>query len=283
MREMTIKVALPNKGSLADAATTIFRSAGYRQRHDAKDLIFLDPENEIEFYYLRPRDIATYVGNGDLDLGITGRDLLLDSGAKAIELLDLEFGKSTMRFAKPEEMVISSPEDLAGKRIATSYPQLVQSYLAARNIGAAIVELDGAIESAVKLGVADVVADVVATGSTLRQAGLIPFGEPIVSSTGILIARQRDERFELLVRRLQGVVFARQYVLLDYDVSKEALGEACEVTPGFESPTISPLQKPDWFAVRAMIPRSDMHRIMDQLYDLGARGILVTEIHSCRL
>ena len=280
---MALKVALPNKGSLSEASTAIFRSAGYRQRHDVKDLIFLDPENEIEFYYLRPRDIATYVGNGDLDLGITGRDLLLDSGAKAIELLDLEFGKSLMRFAAPIETGISSIQDLGGRRIATSYPRLVQDYLAARKINAVIVELDGAIESSVKLGVAEVIADVVATGSTLRQAGLTPFGEAIVSSTGILIARAANERFDRLVRRLQSVVFARQYVLLDYDISKIALDQACKVTPGFESPTISPLQKEGWFAVRAMIPRSKMHQIMDELYELGACGILVTEIHSCRL
>jgi ATP phosphoribosyltransferase len=280
---MTLKIAIPNKGSLAEASTAIFRAAGYRQRHDIRDLIFLDPENDIEFYYLRPRDIATYVGNGELDLGITGRDLLLDSRASAIELLDLEFGRSSMRFATPQEKEMVSLQTLAGKRIATSYPNLVSDFLKKRGIVAEIVQLDGAIEGAVKLGVAEVVADVVATGSTLRQAGLLPFGDEILTSTAILIARAREDRFELLVRRLQGVVFARQYVLIDYDVSKSSLASACQVTPGFESPTISPLEKEDWFAVRAMVPRHEMHKIMDRLYDLGARGILVTEIHSCRL
>lgn len=280
---MALKVAIPNKGSLAEAATLIFRSAGYRQRHDVLDLVFLDPDNDVEFYYLRPRDIATYVGNGDLDLGVTGRDLLLDSEAAAKELLDLEFGKSTMRFAGPKDSKFASISELNGKRIATSYPQLVKNYLKERSVSAQIVELDGAIESAVKLGVADAIVDVVATGSTLRQAGLIPFGDPVVSSTAILIARDDDSRFDLMVRRLQGVVFARQYVLLDYDVSKESVGAACSVTPGFESPTISPLQKDGWFAVRVMVPRKEMHQIMDRLYQLGARGILVTEIHSCRL
>lgn len=280
---MTLKVALPNKGSLSESATAIFRSAGFRQRQDQKDLIFLDPENDVEFYYLRPRDIATYVGNGDLDLGITGRDLLIDSGATAVEILDLEFGKSTMRFAAPKELGLSTVKDVNGKRIATSYPHLIEKYLASREIFAEIVELDGAIESAVKLGVADLVADVVATGSTLRQAGLVAFGDPILTSTAILIARDHEDRFGLLLRRLQGVVFARQYVLLDYDVSQESLEAACSVTPGFESPTISPLQKSGWFAVRVMVPRREMHQIMDRLYQLGARGILVTEIHSCRL
>lgn len=280
---MPLKVALPNKGSLAEPAISIFRSAGYRQRSDAKDLIFLDPENEIEFYYLRPRDIATYVGSGELDLGITGRDLLLDSGASAQEILDLEFGRSTMRFAAPDGSGIRSLADIKGKRIATSYPRLVDEYIKRAGINATIVELDGAIESAVRLGVADLIADVVATGSTLRQAGLVAFGEPLSISTAILIARSKDPSFDLLVRRLQGVVFARQYVLIDYDVSQENLAAACEVTPGFESPTISPLQKEGWFAVRAMVPRREMHQIMDRLYGMGARGILITEIHSCRL
>lgn len=280
---MPLKVALPNKGSLAEPAISIFRSAGFRQRSDTKDLIFLDPENEIEFYYLRPRDIATYVGSGELDLGITGRDLLLDSGASAQEILDLEFGRSTMRFAAPDGSGIRSLADIKGKRIATSYPRLVDDYIKKSGINATIVELDGAIESAVRLGVADLIADVVATGSTLRQAGLVAFGEPLSISTAILIARSKDPSFDLLVRRLQGVVFARQYVLIDYDVSQENLTAACEVTPGFESPTISPLQKEGWFAVRAMVPRKEMHQIMDRLYGMGARGILITEIHSCRL
>lgn len=280
---MALKVALPNKGSLADSASTIFKDAGYRQRTDQRDLIFLDPENEMEFYYLRPRDIATYVGNGELDLGITGRDLLLDSGANALEVLDLEFGRSTMRFAAPEAGEIGSLSDVNGKRIATSYPRLIGDYLVQEGIKAKVVELDGAIESAIRLGVADVIADVVATGSTLRQAGLVPFGKAIIDSTAVLVAREVKEEHTLLVRRLQSVVFARQYVLIDYDVSREKLEAACSITPGFESPTISPLQKSDWFAVRAMVPRRTMHQIMDQLYDLGARGILITEIHSCRL
>lgn len=280
---MTLKVALPNKGSLSDSASAIFRDAGYRQRSDHRDLIFLDPENEIEFYYLRPRDIATYVGSGELDLGITGRDLLLDSGAKALEILDLEFGRSTMRFAAPGISQVLSVADLKGKRIATSYPQLIGDYLRDQRIEASVVELDGAIESAIRLGVADVIADVVATGSTLRQAGLVPFGDAIIDSTAVLVAREVREEHAVLVRRLQSVVFARQYVLIDYDISRDKLESACSVTPGFESPTISPLQKIDWFAVRAMVPRGKMHQIMDQLYDLGARGILVTEIHSCRL
>jgi ATP phosphoribosyltransferase len=276
-----LKVALPNKGSLADAATEILREAGYRQRNDQRDLSYIDPSNEVEFYYLRPRDIAIYVGSGELNIGITGRDLLLDSEASASEVMALDIGKSVFRFAAtPGNQV------LEGKRIATAYPNLVRNFLHNKNVNATLVPLDGAVEGAIKLGVADVIADVVSTGNTLKQAGLQIFGEEILRSEAILIERTgaiRDVKAETMIRRIGSVVIARQYVLVDYDVRKINLEEACRLTPGLESPTISPLQNDDWVAVRAMVKRLDVHDVMDKLWDLGARGILVTDIHSCRL
>ena len=280
-----LKVAIPNKGSLSDSAIAMLKEAGYRQRTDARDLTLIDPDNEIEFYYLRPRDIAIYVASGELEVGITGRDLLIDSGAIAAEILALDFGKSTFRFAAPVGTNLSVP-DLAGKRIATAYPGLVEQYFAKLAINVEVVRLDGAVESAVRLGVADAIADVVSTGGTLRQAGLEIFGDPILKSEAVLIERpksDRSEEAETLLRRLQGVVIARQYVLVDYDVQSEYLDAACALTPGIESPTISPLQRSNWNAVRAMVKRSDINRIMDDLWKVGARGILVTDIHACRL
>lgn len=280
-----LKVAIPNKGSLSDAAITMLKEAGYRQRTDPRDLTLIDPENEIEFYYLRPRDIALYVASGELEVGITGRDLLIDSAALAQEILALDFGKSTFRFAAPIGSNFSENE-LAGKRVATAYPGLVSNFFVERKIDVKVVRLDGAVESSIRLGVADVIADVVSTGGTLRQAGLAIFGEPILQSEAILIERPSAERsleVETLLRRLQGVVIARQYVLVDYDVRSEFLDAACALTPGIESPTISPLQRSDWNAVRAMVKRSEINRIMDDLWKVGARGILVTDIHACRL
>jgi ATP phosphoribosyltransferase len=278
-----LRVAVPNKGSLSDAATAILKEAGYRQRVDARDLVLLDPENNVEFYYLRPRDIAIYVGSGELEAGITGRDLLIDSGATADEILNLGFGGSTFRFAGSNDREWSVT-DLAGKRIATAYPGLVEAHLAELKISAQVVRLDGAVESSVRLGVADVIADVVSTGNTLRQAGLKTFGEPILNSEAVLISNSTQaDGLEILIRRLQGVVTARRYVLLDYDIPKSALERACELTPGLESPTISPLQKQDWVAVRAMVPRKETNAVMDDLWAIGARGILVTDIHACRL
>ena len=281
----TLKVALPNKGSLAEESAQILREAGYRQRSDSRDLTFIDPGNGVEFYYLRPRDIATYVGSGELNLGITGRDLLLDSKARAVEILALDFGKSVFRFAAPEG-IASSKDPLNGKRIATAYPNLVSDYLDKNNIEAQVVALDGAVEGAIRLGVADVIADVVSTGNTLKQAGLSVFGSELLRSEAILISREGgsiSEKVETLIRRISSVVIARQYVLVDYDVQKTNLEQACLLTPGLESPTISPLQKEGWVAVRAMVPRTEVHAVMDKLWNIGARGILVTDIHSCRL
>ncbi len=280
-----LKIAVPNKGSLADASAEILKEAGYRQRVDSRDLVLTDANNGVEFYYLRPRDIALYVGTGELEAGITGRDLLIDSGAEAKEILALDFGGSTFRFAGPADKSWKI-EDLAGKRVATAYPGLVEDFLDKRSLTAQVVRLDGAVESSVRLGVADVIADVVSTGNTLRQAGLAVFGDPILQSEAILISRKSAElpgELEILLRRLQGVVTARQYVLLDYDIPKVSVNQACAITPGLESPTISPLQKEDWVAVRAMVLRKDTNRLMDELWALGARGILVTDIHACRL
>lgn len=282
---MALKIALPNKGSLSEAAAQILREAGYRQRTEDRDLSLIDSENDVEFYYLRPRDIAIYVGNGELNLGITGRDLLLDSGAKAKVILDLDFGKSTFRFAAPASSKLSL-SNLAGKRIATAYPNLLSNYLTEQKLSATIVELDGAVESAIALGVADVIADVVSTGGTLRAANLESFGEVITKSEAVLIqgsSKVDQGAVDTLVRRLSGVVIARQYVLVDYDVLKKDVDKACVITPGIESPTISPLQNSEWVAVRAMVLRKDVNTAMDKLWQLGAKGILVSNINSCRL
>jgi ATP phosphoribosyltransferase len=280
-----LRIAVPNKGSLAEESLIILKEAGYRQRTDSRDLVLVDPANGVEFYYLRPRDIAIYVGSGELEAGITGRDLLIDSAASAREIVSLNFAGSTFRFAGPVAAKYSTP-DISGKRVATAYPGLVSHHLKELGISAHVVRLDGAVESSVRLGVADLIADVVSTGNTLRQAGLEIFGEPILSSEAVLITRSDAElspELEVIVRRLQGVVTARKYVLLDYDIEKTHLENACAITPGLESPTISPLQKPEWVAVRAMVLRDETNLIMDKLWALGARGILVTDIHACRL
>jgi ATP phosphoribosyltransferase len=263
----------------------MLREAGYPAAHGARELVVQDPDNDVEFFFLRPRDIATYVASGQLDIGITGLDLVLDSGVETDTLLELGFAPSTFRFAAPAGSA-TSIEDLAGKRIATSYPGLLATRLGELGITATVVKLDGAVENAVRLGVAEAVADVVATGTTLKQAGLSVIGEPLLVSQALLVRRAGaapDVAVDTFVRRLQGVIVARSYVLVDYDIRAELVERACELTPGIESPTVSPLHDQGWVAVRAMVPKREVHRIMDELYDMGARGILVTDILACRL
>ena len=281
---MTLRIAVPNKGSLSQAATDILRESGYRQRHDAKELALSDPENDVEFFYLRPRDIALYVGEGTLDVGITGRDLLLDSGAKAEEVLALGFGRSRFLFAGPTGR-FQDVADLQGARIATSYVGVVRTFLEDHGIDATVTRLDGAVETSVQLGVADAIADVVETGSTLRQAGLETFGEVILESEAVVITRggAAPAGFDIFRRRVEGVLVARSYVMMDYDITEDRVAEAVAITPGIESPTVSPLHREGWVAVRAMVPRLGAQRVMDELWEVGARGILVTDIHACRV
>ena len=279
-----LRIAIPNKGTLSAPAAQMLRDAGYRQRTDPKDLICRDEPNNVEFFYLRPRDIATYVGSGDLDLGITGRDLLVDSGVPADELLDLGFGGATFRWAAPAGS-LTAADQIGGRRIATAYPGVVERFLTENELKADVVRLDGAVENAVRLGVADLIADVVETGATLRQAGLVTIGDPILRSSAVLIGREGDpgSKSSQLMRRLQGVLVARTYVMLAYDVRADLLDQATALTPGIESPTVSPLHREGWVAVQAMVERNSVHRIMDELYELGARAILVTDISNCRL
>ncbi|MFW6091948.1 MAG: ATP phosphoribosyltransferase, partial [Actinomycetota bacterium] len=280
-----LRVAVPNKGSLAAPAGAMLQEAGYRQPADGRELTMRDPDNNVEFYFLRPRDVAVYVGSGTLDVGITGRDLLLDAGAPAEEILALDFAHSTFRLAA-RPGTVAGARDLAGRRVATSYAGILDKYLAEAGVDAEVVRLEGAVENAVELGVADAIADVVSTGTTLRQAGLEIVGEPILRSEAVLVGQAGagpSPRVALFVRRLRGVLTARRYVMMDYDIRVERVDEASALTPGIESPTVSPLHREGWVAVRAMVPRAEAQRIMDDLWELGARGILVTDILATRL
>ncbi|CAM5556658.1 MULTISPECIES: ATP phosphoribosyltransferase [Streptomyces] len=285
-----LRIAVPNKGSLSGPAAEMLHEAGYQQRRESKELRIVDPGNDVEFFYLRPRDIAIYVASGQLDIGITGRDLLIDSDAYAEEILPLGFARSTFRFATKPGTVGDDLADLKGKTVATSYEGIVAKHLSDNGIDASVVHLDGAVETAIQLGVAQVIADVVETGTSLRNAGLEVVGEPIMKSEAVVIRRigadaeeAAESKVQQFLRRLQGVLVARTYVMMDYDCRVEQLEKAVALTPGLESPTVSPLHNEGWVAVRAMVPAKEAQRIMDDLYDIGARAILTTAIHACRL
>jgi ATP phosphoribosyltransferase len=279
-----LRVAVPNKGTLSEPASEILAEAGYRRRTDPKDLTVIDPANHVEFFFLRPKDIAIYVGSGELDFGITGRDLVLDSDAPVTERLALGFGSSSFRYAAPagRDWTVAG---LAGKRIATAYPNLVRKDLADKGIDATVIRLDGAVEISVQLGVADAIADVVGSGRTLGMHNLVAFGEPLCDSEAVLIERADSEpgpARDQLVARVQGVVFGQQYLMLDYDCPRSVLDKATTITPGLESPTIAPLADEGWVAVRALVPRRGVNEIMDDLAAIGAKAILASDIRFCR-
>jgi ATP phosphoribosyltransferase len=281
-----LKIAIPNKGQLADPTQKLLREAGYLRSHHPRDLVVSDPENDVEFFFLRPRDVATYVGEGTLDFGITGKDLLLDSKSKANSIMELGFGKSSFRIAMPSIKDIKDISSLNNLRIATSYPSILKDWLTKSGLKAEIVVLDGAVENAVRLGVADAVADVVDTGTTLKQAGLVILGEPILQSQAVLLKGKNTKdsiETENFIRRVSSVLVAREYVMVDYDIEQFKVEQASKITPGIESPTISPLHESGWVAVRAMTKRKEMHKVMDELYAIGAKGVIVTEIMACRL
>jgi ATP phosphoribosyltransferase len=281
-----LRVAVPNKGALSESAVEILAEAGYRRRTDPKDLTVIDRANSVEFFFLRPKDIAIYVGSGQLDFGITGRDLAAESGAPVSERLALGFGSSSFRYAAPSGRSWTVA-DLAGQRIASAYPNLVRKDLAARGIEATVIRLDGAVEISVQLGVADAIADVVGSGRTLALHNLVAFGEPLCDSEAVLVERtdagetNRAAR-DQLAARVQGVVFGQQYLMLDYDCPRTVLARATEITPGLESPTIAPLADPDWVAVRALVPRRQANDIMDDLAAIGAKAILASDVRFCR-
>ena len=281
-----LRIAIPNKGQLADPTQKLLREAGYLRSHHPRDLVVSDPENDVEFFFLRPRDVATYVGAGTLDFGISGKDLLIDSNSKAESIMDLGFGQSSFRIAVTADKANGGLSGLDGMKIATSYPNILQSWLKQSTIKAEIVVLDGAVENAVRLGVADAVADVVDTGTTLKQAGLVIIGEPVLVSQAVLLRgpnTKESVETENFIRRISSVLVAREYVMIDYDIEQSKVELASKITPGIESPTISPLHVAGWVAVRAMTKRKEMHRVMDELYAAGAKGVIVTEIMACRL
>lgn len=281
-----LQVAIPNKGALSEDAVRILKEAGYRCTRYSRELVVSDKENEIDFIFLRPRDIALYVGNGIIDIGITGRDLVIDSNAQVEELMSLEFGRSRFCFAVPKDSGLTVPK-LNGLRIATSYPELLQKNLDQFKLNSKIVKLDGAVEISIRLGVADAIADVVESGATLTEAGLAIVGEPMLFSEAVLIGRNKSmldhADVKRLMARINGIILAGKYAMVEYDIPRTCLEKGCKITPGIESPTISPLSNPDWAAVKSMILRKDANRIMDELYAAGARGIILTDIRSCRI
>lgn len=279
-----IKVALPNKGVLFEPTLELLSACGYRVGRSGSQLSSFDPENDVEFYFLRPGDIPVYVANGILDAGITGKDFAAERNHHPALLLDLNYGHSRLCAAVPVDSPARTLDDVAGLRIATSFPAIVRAAFPGRELR--LVELEGAVEISVALGIAEAVVDVVDTGTTLRQAGLRIVGDPLFTSNAALYAhpdRAEQPPVRVLRSRIEGRLVALDYMMVEYDCPGTILQRACEITPGLESPTITQLKREGWYSVKAMVRRKEAHRIMDELSSIGCRGILLTNIESARI
>jgi ATP phosphoribosyltransferase len=278
-----IKVALPNKGQLFDRTMEILGACGYRVNKALRSLSTMDEENDVEFFFLRPGDIPVYIANGLLDAGITGQDFVAERGLTPTCLFPLNYGHSKLCAAVPAHTNWDTLDAIQGKRIATSFPNLTARTFPDRS---KLVELEGAVEISVRLGIADAVVDLVETGSTLKQAGLKIVGAPLFESRAALFAHPGSEEQPELVtmrNRLEGKVLAQEYMMVEYDCPAAILDAACAITPGIESPTIMALAKPGWSSVKSMVKRRESQKIMDKLAALGCRGILLSTLESVRI
>jgi ATP phosphoribosyltransferase len=280
-----LRIGVPSKGRLAEVSMQLLKEAGLNFRRQDRSLFARVREMPIDITFLRTDDIPVLCAEGAIDMGITGADLVTESGVELVERLQLGMGNCRLAICVPEEADVRSPKDLAGKRIATSFPRVTQQYLAQHKTSGHIVRLTGSVEVMIALGVADAIVDLVETGSTLA-ANRLKILDEIGSYETVLVqnpATKHQALADRVVRRLEGVVIARAYSLLEYNVPADKLAEAERITPGFESPTISRLEDENWLSVRAMVKRAEVIEIMERLEALGATAILETSIANCRL
>ena len=280
-----LRIGVPSKGRLAELSTQLLKDAGLRFRRQDRSLFARVKEMPIDITFLRTDDIPVLCAEGAIDLGITGGDLVAESGVELVDRLSLGVGNCRLAVCVPEAGDIKQPSDLAGKRIATSFPHVTQEYLKQFGAEAHIVELTGSVEVMIALGIADAIVDLVETGSTLAANRLVILDE-IGSYETVLVQNPKTPHQALadrIVRRVEGVVIARAYSLLEYNVPSDKLAQAEQITPGFNSPTVNKLEDENWHSVRAMVKRGEVIGIMEQLEALGAAAILETSIANCRL
>ena len=280
-----LRIGIPSKGRLADKINDLLEQAGLNFRRQDRTLFARVRGMPIDITFLRTDDIPLLCADGAIDLGITGSDLVAESGSELITRLPLGIGRCRMVICVPEESSITNVSDLSGKSIASSFPGITEDFLARNDCQALVIPLHGSVEIMVTLGVADAIVDLTETGSTLA-ANKLRILEEIDRYESVVIqntAARDAELADLVIRRLEGVVVARAYSLLEYNVDRSKLAEAEQITPGFHSPTVNPLEDPDWCAVRVMVKRGDVTETMDKLEILGATAILETQIRNSRL
>ncbi len=280
-----LRIGVPSKGRLAELAAQLLTDAGLSFRRSDRSLFARCKDMPIEITFLRTDDIPVLVAEGAIGLGITGADLVAESGAELVHRLDLGVGSCRLALCVPDDASIDDPRQLAGRRVATSFPRITKLWLAERGVDAHFVALSGSVEVMIALGVADAIVDLVETGSTLAANRLRVLDE-IGRYETVLVQDPHISHPDLadrIVRRLEGIVIARSWSLLEYNVPRIRLAEAEQITPGFKSPTVMALEDPAWCAVRAMVRRSEAHAVKERLEAIGAVAMIETRIANCRL
>ena len=283
--EHNIRIGLPSKGRLSELAIQLLKEAGIRFQRQNRSLFAKVRGLPIDIIFLRTDDIPVLCAEGAIDMGITGSDLVAEANVDVDTRLSLNVGKCRLAICVPDDLNFNDPSQLAGKRIATSFTNVTKNFLAEHNATAHLVPLSGSVEIMITLGIADVIVDLVETGSTLA-ANRLKIAHEIGQYETVLIQNKRQRHSELaqrVIRRLEGVVIARRYSLLEYNIPQDNLEAALKITPGFKSPTITPLDDQQWSAVRVMVKSSEITSVMDQLEEMQASAILETPINNCRL
>lgn len=279
------RIGIPSKGRLAEQSEQLLNLAGFKFRRQNRSLFARVRDSEIDVTFLRADDIPVLCAEGAIDMGITGSDLVEEADVEVETLLPLGVGKCRLALCVPDNQSFAEPQQLDGKRIATSFPVVTRNYLQKFGVNAHLVKLTGSVEVMISLGVADAIVDLVETGSTLAANRLKVVADIGQYETVLIRNRQSgsDQLVSQIVRRLEGVVIARSYSLLEYNIPRKKLAEAEKITPGFSSPTVSALEDSQWCAVRVMVRRKEVIQVMESLEELGAAAILETEIANCRL
>ena len=284
-KERLLRIGIPSKGRLSELAAQLLADAGLSFRRPERSLFARCKDMPVEVTFLRTDDIPVLTAEGAIDLGITGADLVAESGAEVVHRLDLGVGTCRLALCVPDDATVDDPRKLAGRRVATSFPRITRRWLADRGVEAHFVELSGSVEVMIALGVADAIVDLVETGSTLAANRLHVLDEigryetVLVQHPGLAATALADR----IVRRLEGIVIARSWTLLEYNVPRTRLADAEKITPGFNSPTVMSLEDQAWCAVRAMVKLGDVHAVMERLEAIGATAVIETRIGNCRL
>lgn len=278
----SLKIAIQKSGRLNEKSVELLKNCGLTFENYKSSLISSVSNFPLEILFLRDDDIPEYVQDGIADLGIVGENVISETGVNVHFLQRLGFGKCTLKIAIPNESELVQINDLEGRAIATSYPNILKKYLSDNQINATIRTISGSVEISPGLGLSDAICDIVSTGGTLKSNGLKPFAD-VISSEAILIGKngiEEEEAVKELMQRIQSVLKAKETKYVVLNVKRENLQIIVDLLPGVKSPTVVPLAEEGWVAVHTAIQERDFWEKINKLKAAGAQGIVVMPIEK---